>query len=135
MSTLPPLHDAAPRTLLRRALSTAGYEVVPLKGTEEAVLAHVPVDLPLTVTASPAKGQDVTIDLAARLARRGYSVAPHLSAQQVRDRKHLADVVARCRASGITGAFVVGGDALPAQRRPSETRSSCCGLCMNSITG
>jgi methylenetetrahydrofolate reductase (NADPH) len=62
------------------------------------------------VTASPAKGQDATVDLAVALARRGYAVSPHLSARQVRDRAHLAEIVARCRAAGIRGVFVVGGD-------------------------
>jgi methylenetetrahydrofolate reductase (NADPH) len=49
-----------------------------------------------------------------KLAGHGYSVAPHLSAQQVRDRAHLADIVARCREAGISDVFVVGGD-------PTET--------------
>jgi methylenetetrahydrofolate reductase (NADPH) len=102
--------DAAVCANLRRALSHLGYEVIPFKRTEEAVRTHVPVSVPLTVTASPAKGQDATVDLAVALAGHGYSVTPHLSARQVRDRAHLADVVARCRAAGITGVFVIGGD-------------------------
>jgi methylenetetrahydrofolate reductase (NADPH) len=84
--------------------------VIPFKRTEEAVVEHVPASVPLTITASPAKGQDATIDLAVKLAGHGYAVAPHLSARQVRDRAHLAEVVARCRAAGITGVFVIGGD-------------------------
>ena len=60
------------------------------------------------------KGQDATVDMATTLARHGYSVAPHISAQQVRDRAHLADLVAQCRAAGVTDLFVVGGD-------PSDT--------------
>ena len=70
----------------------------------------MPKDVRLTVTASPAKGQDATVDLTVNLVGHGYSVAPHLSAQQVRDRAHLADLVARCREAGITDVFVVGGD-------------------------
>ncbi|GAA3387958.1 methylenetetrahydrofolate reductase [Cryptosporangium minutisporangium] len=100
----------AARASLRRAFETLGFEVIPFKRTEEAVLAHVPKHVPLTVTASPAKGQDASVDLAVSLAGHGYAVAPHLSAQQVRDRAHLADVVARCRQSGITHVFVIGGD-------------------------
>jgi methylenetetrahydrofolate reductase (NADPH) len=37
-------------------------------------------------------------------------VAPHLSAQQVKDRTHLADIVARCREAGLSDVFVIGGD-------------------------
>ncbi|MEZ0165142.1 methylenetetrahydrofolate reductase [Kineococcus sp. LSe6-4] len=94
----------------RRVFQDLGYEVIPFKKTESEVLAHVPSDVRLTVTASPAKGQDATVDLAVALAGHGYRVAPHLSAQQVRDRVHLADVVAACREAGIADVFVVGGD-------------------------
>jgi methylenetetrahydrofolate reductase (NADPH) len=95
---------------LRRAFRCLGYEVIPFKKTRDAVLAHVPKDVPLTVTASPAKGQDATIDLAVQLTGDGYAIAPHLSAQQVIDRAHLATIVARCREAGITSVFVIGGD-------------------------
>jgi methylenetetrahydrofolate reductase (NADPH) len=99
------------RARLQGAFETLGFEVIPFKGTEQTVLTHVPTEVRLTVTASPAKGQDATLDLAVALAGHGYTVAPHLSARLVRDRAHLADIVARCREAGITGAFVVGGDA------------------------
>ena len=95
---------------LRRAFQHLGFEVIPFKKTHNAVLAHVPREVPLTVTASPAKGQDATIDLAVQLAGDGYTVAPHLSAQQVIHRAHLAEIVARCRVAGIASAFVIGGD-------------------------
>lgn len=108
------VRDTATRASLRRTFEDLGYEVIPFKKTEEQVLQHVPKEVRLTVTASPAKGQDVTIDLTVALAGHGYDVAPHLSAQQVRDRAHLADIVARCREAGIRDVFVVGGD-------PAET--------------
>jgi methylenetetrahydrofolate reductase (NADPH) len=104
------IRDGATRESLRGAINDLGFEVIPFKKTEQAVLDHVPKDVRLTVTASPAKGQDVTIDLTVALAGHGYKVAPHLSAQQVRDRAHLADIVARCREAGLTDVFVVGGD-------------------------
>ena len=104
------IRDGATRESLRGAINDLGFEVIPFKKTEQAVLDAVPKDVRLTVTASPAKGQDATVDLAVSLAAHGYSVAPHLSAQQVRDRAHLADLVARCREAGITDVFVIGGD-------------------------
>lgn len=100
----------ATRAALGAVYQSLGYEVIPFKKTQEAVLAHVPRKVRLTVTASPAKGQDATIDLAVKLASHGYAVAPHLSARQVRDRAHLADIVARCQEAGISDVFVVGGD-------------------------
>ena len=89
------------------------YEVFPGNNTEETVLEWVPTDLTVTVTASPAKGLDPTLDLTERLAARGYRVVPHLSARLVRDDAHLADIVARLTACGVDDVFVPAGDADP----------------------
>jgi methylenetetrahydrofolate reductase (NADPH) len=77
------------------------------------VLEWVPADITVTVTASPAKGLDPTLDLTERLTGRGYHVVPHLSARLVRDNAHLADIVARLSASGVDDVFVPAGDADP----------------------
>jgi methylenetetrahydrofolate reductase (NADPH) len=89
------------------------YEVFPAASTEDAVLEWVPPDLTVTVTASPAKGLDPTLDLTERLTGRGYRVVPHLSARLVRDDAHLADIVARLTATGVDDVFVPAGDADP----------------------
>jgi len=88
-----------------------GYEVMPFKKTEQDVLAYVPKDIPLTVTVTEAKGIDHTLNLAERLHKHGYTVAPHLPARQFVDRAHVADVVARLKEAGIRRVFCVGGDA------------------------
>ena len=89
------------------------YEVFPAATTEDAVLEWVPPDITVTVTASPAKGLDPTLDLTERLTGRGYRVVPHLSARLVRDDAHLADIVARLTASDVDDVFVPAGDADP----------------------
>lgn len=94
-----------------RALREISYEILPFRGTEAKVRAHVPTEVRLTVTTTEAKGLEPTLDLAVRLAGAGYSVAPHLAARQVRDDVHLADIVARLADAGVDGVFVVGGDA------------------------
>lgn len=92
-------------------LETPRYEVLPFGSVEEAVLAHVPRDVTLTVTVSPRKGLDATLEMTERLTRHGYSVVPHLSARLVRDRTHLAEIVARVDGIGARDVFVVAGDA------------------------
>ena len=87
-----------------------GYEVIPLQGTEESVVEHVPKDIALTVTASPGKGTWATVELAERLAGHGFGVAPHLSARLIRDRLELGEILQRLRDAGIRKAFVVAGD-------------------------
>ncbi|WP_439030459.1 methylenetetrahydrofolate reductase [Gordonia terrae] len=99
------------RDALRDAVQSAPVEIIPFTSTGDAVLEHVPRSVRLTVTASPGRGQDATIDLAERLSHAGYAVTPHLSARLIRDRGHLADILSRCRDSEITSAFVIGGDA------------------------
>jgi methylenetetrahydrofolate reductase (NADPH) len=99
------------RAALARALREASYEILPFKNTEESVLAHVPRDVALTVTTTESRGLDRTLELTEALARHGYAAAPHLAARLVRDRAHLTDVVARMREAGVTGVFVIGGDA------------------------
>jgi methylenetetrahydrofolate reductase (NADPH) len=99
------------RRTVNDVLSHVGFEVLPFKSAEERVLSYVPKTVPLTVTASPAKGIDATIDLAERLAVQGYSVSPHLSAKMIRDEVQLGDFVQRFAAAGIDSVFVIGGDA------------------------
>jgi methylenetetrahydrofolate reductase (NADPH) len=94
-------------------LRAARYEVIPTKTIEDKVLEAVPTEVTVTVTASPVKGLEPTLDLAERLAGHGYRVVPHLAARLLRDKAHLADVVARARAAGIDEVFVPAGDADP----------------------
>ncbi len=97
--------------VLESALRGASYEVLPLRGAEEAVVEHVPREVPLTVTTTEAKGLTRTLELAERLRGHGFDATPHLAARQVRDGAHLTDLVARLRAAGVDSVFVIGGDA------------------------
>ena len=99
------------RNALAVRLRRPRYEVLPLDGVEEAVLAHVPFEATVTVTASPSRGLEATLAVSERLAREGYTVVPHLSARLVRDRAHLEEVVARLLAAGVRRLFVPAGDA------------------------
>ena len=98
-------------TGLDALLSGPRYEVFPAKGTEQAVLDWVPAGMTVTVTASPVKGLDATIELTERLAARGYRVVPHLAARSVADQAHLDAIVARLKACDVDDVFVPGGDA------------------------
>jgi methylenetetrahydrofolate reductase (NADPH) len=105
-----------PRSGLRQVaplLRRARYEVMPTRRAEQAVLDWVPRDVTVTVTASPTKGLEQTLDLTERLITAGYQVVPHISARLVRDRAHFDDVVARLIAAGVGDVFVPAGDADP----------------------
>ena len=98
-------------TSLDALLSRPRYEVFPARGTEQAVADWIPGGMTVTVTASPVKGLDATIELTERLAARGYPVVPHLAARSVADQAHLDRIVARLKAAGCDDVFVPGGDA------------------------
>ena len=98
-------------TSLRELLTGPRYEVIPAKGTEQAVADLVPARMTVAVTASPVKGLDPTVELAEKLAARGYRVVPHLAARSVAGQAHLDDIVARLTAAGVDDVFVPGGDA------------------------
>jgi methylenetetrahydrofolate reductase (NADPH) len=103
--------DASGRRALVAFLRSPRYEVLPTEGVEERVLATVPKDVTMTVTASPRRGIEATLGLAERLARHGYTVVPHLSARLIKDGSHLKNVLAALTAMGAKDVFVIAGDA------------------------
>lgn len=104
----------APNTNRPRALaellSRSRFEVLPLEGIEDEVLAHLTKDTKVTMTASPSRGLEATLDLSERLARAGYPAVPHLSARLVRDREHLDEALGRLHNAGVRELFVPPGD-------------------------
>jgi methylenetetrahydrofolate reductase (NADPH) len=98
------------RKTLAEALRHLRYEIFPLEGVEDTIVRYVPKDIKLTVTASPKRGIETTLDLAGRLAGRGYRAVPHLSARLVADWAHLASILERMHELELREAFVVAGD-------------------------
>lgn len=92
-------------------LETMRYEVFPTKSIGATVMEHVPEGRPVTVTASPTKSLDATIDLAVMLTKNGYPATPHLAARMVSGRGELREIVDRLTSAGVDSIFVPGGDA------------------------
>lgn len=103
---LDPPHVAA----LERVLRDPTFELIPLRNAREQAAA-LPRGATASVTASPGKTIEATVDLAIELEAAGLRAIPHLSARMIRDRAHLATLLTRLRGAGIDRAFVVGGDA------------------------
>ena len=87
-------------------LSSARYEVLPTPSVADKVVAHVPLDRTVTVTASPAKGLEATLALTEELAGLGYTAVPHLAARMVSGRTELAEISERMVAAGVRTVFV-----------------------------
>ena len=84
--------------------------MIPVDGVEGEIFAHVPREVTITVTASPAKGLEATLGLCERLAAHGYRVVPHPGARLVVDHAHLRELLARFRERGVREVFVIAGD-------------------------
>jgi methylenetetrahydrofolate reductase (NADPH) len=102
--------DEASAAALRVALEDPIFELLPLKNLPDQI-PHLPARARVSVTASPNKGIDATLDWAIRLHDDGFRAIPHLSARMIPDRAKLAELLERARVAGLTHAFVVGGDA------------------------
>jgi len=102
--------DDASRAAVTSILADPIFELLPLKSLPDQI-PHLPAGARVSVTASPAKGIDATLDWAARLQADGFRAIPHLSARMIADRAVLAGLLERAREAGLTHAFVVGGDA------------------------
>ncbi len=107
------MRNKAYGAFLADMVTSARYEVLPTPSVEEKVLAHLPLDRTVTVTASPAKGLEATLALTESLSRQGYVAVPHLAARMVSGRSELAEICARMQAAGVRTVFVPGGDQDP----------------------
>jgi len=102
--------DRPTRDAIRRVLANPIFELIPLKNVI-ADASHLPQGATVSVTASPAKGMEATMDLCEELSEMGFDVVPHLSARLTEDRQELETILERSRSLQMTRAFVVGGDA------------------------
>jgi methylenetetrahydrofolate reductase (NADPH) len=102
--------DLRARTVLRDLLADPLFELLPLRNLDQQADA-LPDRAAVSVTASPARGIEATVEAAERLTERGFRVTPHLSARMIRDRAHLRALLDRLAAARISRVFVIGGDA------------------------
>jgi methylenetetrahydrofolate reductase (NADPH) len=101
--------DAEAAAGLARVLADPTFELIPLKNVREQA-AHIPRGRTVSVTASPGKTIEATVELAIELENGGLRAIPHISARMIRDRVHLVTILDRLADAGIDRAFVVGGD-------------------------
>ncbi|HEY7627255.1 MAG TPA: hypothetical protein VH761_09305 [Ilumatobacteraceae bacterium] len=96
----------------RRLIENARYEVVPLKSLHDQ-MQHLPPGSSVSVTCSPTKGIDATLELTAEINGHGHQAVPHIAARLVTGRDHVEKIAAALDEHGITEIFVVGGDPDP----------------------
>ena len=120
MATIPALRSRrrahapteAPEFLASRValVRDARWELVPIKSIEPAIESLSP-GASLSVSCSPAKGVDVTLDLCARLIAAGHDAVPHIAARMVSDITHTERIAAWAAEHRPSELFVIAGDA------------------------
>lgn len=86
------------------------WELLPFASFDEQ-LAMIPENGTITITASPDKGIEPTIDMAVETAEStDLTVVPHIAARSVADREQISSIADRLHDAGITDVFVPGGD-------------------------
>ncbi len=96
--------------LLRRAY----LEVFPTSTILDR-LVHIPRHAYVSITCSPAKGLEPTLELVEKLRalpeKRQLKLIPHIAARMIRDKGHLREILARLEAARVESIFVPAGDA------------------------
>lgn len=89
------------------------YELIPMKNVE-ACFEHIPADAKLSITVSPSKGIDATLQLCKTVSAyltKPKQITPHISARLVKSQEDLKAILETVKAIGIQELFIVGGDA------------------------
>lgn len=102
--------DEAGRAAIRALLESPKFELIPLRNVLEQA-RFLPAGATVSVTASPTKTLEDTVELAEGLSEMGLAAIPHLSARMTKDRAHLASLLERMERAGLRRIFLVGGDA------------------------
>lgn len=100
---------------MRHVIRDAKIELIPMKSLDRAI-GELQPNSAISMTCSPAKSIDATLDESERLLADGHRVTPHLSARMVESDDHLAHIHGRLVELDIRDVFVVGGDADPPGR-------------------
>ena len=72
-------------------LSRPRFEIRPIKDAEERA-EHLPRDVKVAVTCSPAEGIENTLRFGERLLQRGFRAVPHIAARLVSGGTHLEEI-------------------------------------------
>lgn len=94
---------------VRDLIAGMTYEVVPLKNLA-AEIPNIPAGSRVSVTCSPNKTIEHSLDIAEGLAADGHHPILHIAARMVADRAHVQRIIGRLEAIGLDEVFVIAGD-------------------------
>lgn len=105
-----PATDSPGMAYRRQLVDGLTFELIPLKSVDAGIEA-LPANSTVSVTASPVKGLDATIELTDQIRDKGHRPIPHISARLVEGPAHVARLASWFKTEGYDTIFVVAGDA------------------------
>ena len=93
-----------------RFLDEMTYELIPLKNVHEQG-EFLPKSSTISITCSPAKDIEATLELCEKFLAKGHTTIPHFAARMVESEEHVTRIVKRVETLGIETVFIIGGDA------------------------
>lgn len=94
----------------RKLIEELTYEVIPMKSVEKAI-TDLPPGARVSVTCSPVKGIDATMELTERIRNLGHRPIPHIAARLVESSEHVQLIAKWLRTEELGTLFLIGGDA------------------------
>lgn len=98
------------KKIQQQLLEGMTYELIPLKNVHDQA-KFLPQNSTMSVTCSPAKTIDDTLDLCEIFSADGHITIPHFAARMVESEEHVDSIIDRVHKLGIRKIFVIGGDA------------------------
>ena len=98
------------KSIQLKLLDEKTYELIPLKNVHEQG-EFLPQSSTISITCSPAKDIETTLELCENFLDKGHTTIPHFAARMVESEEHVTRIVKRVEALGIETVFIIGGDA------------------------
>ena len=98
------------KSIQLRLIDEMTYELIPLKNVHEQA-EFLPQASTISITCSPAKDIEATLELCEKFLSRGHNTIPHFAARMVESEEHVTRIVKRIETLGIETVFIIGGDA------------------------
>ncbi len=120
--------------MVRELVESMHYEIMPTDKVGDQI-ALLPPHRTVSVTCSPKKGIDATLELSRRVLVAGHTPIPHLAARMVESASHARRIVSWFETNSVRNVFVIGGDAEFVADRPYPTATSLMEALCNAEVG
>ena len=98
------------KSIQLRLIDEMTYELIPLKNVHEQA-EFLPQASTISITCSPAKDIEATLELCEKFLSKGHNTIPHFAARMVESEENVTRIVKRIETLGIETVFIIGGDA------------------------